>query len=66
MTKELVKSSWDNNYYGHFLHTLSTHKTKIVRILEKMNKNLTKHSLSITFNEICIKELLIPINMINV
>lgn len=37
-TNNKPESSWDNNYYGQFLHFLSPHKRKTIRKWEKLNK----------------------------
>lgn len=58
MAKEVTQGTLDNKDYGKSLNSLTPIKRENVRMIEKLNKNLFKSSLSTLFNERRLKEML--------
>lgn len=60
MANRLAESTWNQQNFREFLHSLSPENKTLVCIKEKHNKKLNKSTLSVLFNETCIKEGLLP------
>ena len=54
------------NSYGELINTLPDEGKKLIRIRESTIKKIINAELSITFNEICIRENLLPTYTLNI
>ena len=60
MAQSWAESARDTYNYGQYINQFPPNTIKVVRELERIQKKICRHKMSIMFNEICINEEMLP------
>ena len=60
MAQSRAESTRDTYNYGQYLNQFPPNTIKVIREFERIQKKICRHKMSIMFNEICIKEEMLP------
>ena len=60
MAQSQAESTRDTYNYGQYLNQFLPNTIKVIREFERIQKKICRHKMSITFNEICINEEMLP------
>ena len=60
MAQSRAESTRDTCNYGQYINQLPQNTIKVIRELERIQKKICRHKMSIMFNEICINEEMLP------
>ena len=61
MAQSRAESTRDAYNYGQYINQFPPNTIKVIREFERIQKKICWHKMSITFNEICINEEMLPI-----
>ena len=60
MAQSRAESTRGTYNYGQYLNQFPPNTIKVIREFERIQKKICRHKMSIMFNEICIKEEMLP------